>query len=105
MNEPMSSALGSDLFESLRAQIQLDPQEVSNCAYAVWEACGRPFGQDQAHWFQAEAQLLFDAAQDRGLLDARNVPAESSTSHTGAKKTGSARRAPRRPRKPQKKKA
>jgi len=57
-----------ELVESLRGKLDLDPAQIAACAYAVWESCGRPEGQDQAHWYQAETHLLFTEAQDRGLL-------------------------------------
>ncbi len=60
--------IDAKLLRELRDSIPLDPERVSKCAYAVWESSGRPDGQDQAHWFQAEAQLLCDEAVDRGLL-------------------------------------
>ena len=37
--------------------IQLDPRDVSERAYALWERRGRPDGDPQADWFEAETQL------------------------------------------------
>lgn len=37
--------------------------EIQRRAYALWEADGRPEGQDQAYWFKAVAQLTAEAAQ------------------------------------------
>ncbi len=31
--------------------------EIETRAYFLWEREGRPHGRDQAHWFEAEAQL------------------------------------------------
>jgi hypothetical protein len=36
---------------------QLEHEAVACHAYRLWEAAGRPAGQDQEYWFQAEAQL------------------------------------------------
>jgi len=92
MNEQTESRSETELIQSLREKIQLDPQEVAQCAYAVWESCGRPDGQDQANWFQAEAQLLFDAAQDRGLLAATGgAPATARAHPRGMKSTRTTR--------------
>lgn len=92
MNEKTHSENGTELLRTLREKIHLDPREVSECAYAVWESCGRPQGQDQAHWFQAEAQLLFDAAQDRGLLESAGREERTTTSHPRGKQRSSAAR-------------
>jgi hypothetical protein len=40
---------------------QVSPDEVAQRAYQLWEAAGRPSGQDLEHWLQAEAELLADA--------------------------------------------
>ena len=37
--------------------------EIGRRAYALWEADGRPQGQDQAYWFKAVAELTADAAK------------------------------------------
>ncbi|WP_082512121.1 DUF2934 domain-containing protein [Rhizobium sp. Root1204] len=31
-------------------------QWVNDRAYAIWDAMGRPHGQDEAHWFQASSE-------------------------------------------------
>lgn len=36
--------------------------QVKNRAYAMWEADGRPEGQDQQYWFKAVAELAGAAA-------------------------------------------
>jgi hypothetical protein len=40
-------------------------QRVRERAYAIWEAEGRPHGNDLAHWFQAEAELRATAERKR----------------------------------------
>ena len=32
-------------------------EEISICAYLIWEQEGRPQGRDIEHWYQAETQL------------------------------------------------
>lgn len=34
------------------------PEEITGCAYLIWEEEGRPEGREKQHWLQAEAQLL-----------------------------------------------
>lgn len=34
------------------------PDEISQCAYLIWEREGRPAGREKEHWLQAETQLL-----------------------------------------------
>ncbi|WP_297104937.1 DUF2934 domain-containing protein [uncultured Devosia sp.] len=38
-------------------------EEIQRRAYAMWEADGRPEGQDQAYWFKAVAALTTEAAK------------------------------------------
>lgn len=38
-------------------------EEIQRRAYALWEADGRPAGQDQTYWFKAVAELTADAAK------------------------------------------
>ena len=38
-------------------------EEVQRRAYAMWEADGRPEGQDQTYWFKAVAELASEAAK------------------------------------------
>ena len=38
--------------------------EISFCAYLIWEHEGRPPGREKEHWFQAETQLLTTRAHD-----------------------------------------
>jgi hypothetical protein len=33
--------------------------EIALRAYQIWEACGRPSGDEWAHWYKAEAELQF----------------------------------------------
>ena len=37
--------------------------EIQRRAYALWEADGRPEGQDQAYWFKAATDLAATAAK------------------------------------------
>lgn len=37
--------------------------EIQRRAYALWDADGRPHGQDQAYWFKAAAELASAAAK------------------------------------------
>lgn len=81
MTTNTDSHLDRELLNNLRGQLELDPKQIAACAYAVWESCGSPPGQDQAHWFQAETQLLLNEAQDRGLLAApKRTTGKSSSS-------------------------
>ncbi|PXA98895.1 hypothetical protein DMC47_05955 [Nostoc sp. 3335mG] len=38
-------------------------EEIQRRAYALWEADGRPEGQDQTYWFRAVAEIAADAAK------------------------------------------
>jgi len=35
--------------------------EVAKRAHSIWDAAGRPIGQDLAHWLRAEAELAAEA--------------------------------------------
>ena len=37
--------------------------QIRKRAYALWEADGRPAGQDQSYWFKAATELAAAAAQ------------------------------------------
>ena len=37
--------------------------EIQRRAYQLWEADGRPEGQDQNYWFKAVAEIAADAAK------------------------------------------
>ncbi|QQR40653.1 DUF2934 domain-containing protein [Devosia rhizoryzae] len=37
--------------------------EIQRRAYAMWDADGRPEGQDQVYWFKAAAELTANAAK------------------------------------------
>ncbi|WP_082560917.1 DUF2934 domain-containing protein [Devosia sp. Root685] len=37
--------------------------DIQNRAYQLWEADGRPEGQDQSYWFKAVAEIAADAAK------------------------------------------
>ena len=38
--------------------IQPTHEDITFCAYLLWEQAGRPHGRADVHWQQAEAQLL-----------------------------------------------
>lgn len=38
-------------------------EQIERKAYDLWEADGRPAGQDQAYWFKAVAELAAEAAK------------------------------------------
>ena len=38
-------------------------EQVQRRAYAMWEADGRPEGQDQAYWFKAVSEITSEAAK------------------------------------------
>jgi nucleotide-binding universal stress UspA family protein len=48
-------------------------RRVRERAYALWEREGRPEGQAERHWFEAEAELLRagEAHSSAGTVDAR----------------------------------
>lgn len=60
-------------------------QSIREKAYAIWEACGRPDGQAEEHWRQAEGTLRYKKAShddhaddEERLIDGRtdiNYPA------------------------------
>lgn len=52
----------------LRQRVELHPDTVAACAYAIWESEGRPSGRDFEHWIQAEIQLLEAEALERALI-------------------------------------
>lgn len=35
----------------------LPAEQIAQRAYEIWQAKGKPAGQDQEHWFQAEREL------------------------------------------------
>lgn len=37
--------------------------EIERRAYAMWEADGRPEGQDQAYWFKAMSEIATEAVK------------------------------------------
>jgi hypothetical protein len=37
--------------------IDATPDEISYCAYLIWEQEGRPHGRDVVHWLQAEVHI------------------------------------------------
>jgi hypothetical protein len=49
--------------------------EVSRCAYRIWENAGRPHGRDLEHWLQAEREL--------SVADDTAPTSQQSTSATG----------------------
>lgn len=38
--------------------------DIAACAFLIWVGEGRPEGRDQAHWYEAEAQLHITRAYD-----------------------------------------
>lgn len=38
-------------------------EDIQRRAYTLWEADGRPAGQDQSYWFKAVAELAGEAAK------------------------------------------
>ncbi len=38
-------------------------EDIQRCAYSMWEADGRPHGQDQSYWFKAVAEITAEAAK------------------------------------------
>lgn len=38
-------------------------EEIQKRAYALWEADGRPEGQDQTYWFKAVSEIAAEAAK------------------------------------------
>ncbi|MBU0556726.1 MAG: DUF2934 domain-containing protein [Alphaproteobacteria bacterium] len=59
-------------------------QDIKARAYEIWEAEGRPHGRDQAHWQQAEQDVL--ANQDAPASE-DNAGSASETPDEGADKT------------------
>ncbi len=43
-------------------------EKIAERAYQIWQANGRPDGQDQEHWFQAERELRAARPVSRGAL-------------------------------------
>ncbi|MCP8882096.1 DUF2934 domain-containing protein [Devosia sp. XJ19-1] len=38
-------------------------EQIQSRAYALWEADGRPEGQDQTYWFKAVSEIAAEAAK------------------------------------------
>ena len=58
----------------MRDHITATHQEISLCAYCIWEQEGRPQGRALDHWLQAELQLVLSSiwrSQDRRNVHAR----------------------------------
>lgn len=51
-----------------------DEQAIRERAYAIWEAAGRPDGQQNDHWQQAQADLQANAATVPMLPDVLRTP-------------------------------
>jgi len=49
-------------------------EQISERAYALWEADGCPDGRDQEYWFRAESQLRDEGLLDEQPLDEMIVP-------------------------------
>ena len=47
--------------------------EIAACAYFIWEKEGRPPRRENAHWLQAEAQLIATRKHDARLVKASVV--------------------------------
>ena len=43
-------------------------QQIRERAYAIWEGEGRPLNRAEAHWLQAEAEIVRTAARPNGAL-------------------------------------
>jgi len=41
------------------------PENIALCAYLIWEQEGRPEGQDNIHWSNAENQLMACNAHEK----------------------------------------
>lgn len=61
-------------------------QEIGLLAYHLWEASGRPAGQDLAFWLQAEKQLLGCHLVNGQERPARGEPKHRSTPVHAAKR-------------------
>jgi len=48
---------------------QPDPRAVSELAYRLWDRRGRPEGEDQEDWFEAERQLTTRRKTDSQIAD------------------------------------
>ncbi len=56
-------------------------EQIQRRAYAMWEADGRPEGQDQAYWFKAVSEIASEAAKaikPRRKRAARNTKASKA---------------------------
>lgn len=60
-------------------------EEVAQRAHDIWEQCGRPEGQELAHWLQAERELRCEREQAdrirRGALGCVTAPEIHYHSH------------------------
>ena len=43
-------------------------ERIRRRAYEIWEALGRPEGGQQAHWAQAEAEILGEESEGTGSV-------------------------------------
>jgi hypothetical protein len=59
--------LRQPLADDPSSQWQPTHEEITFCAYLIWEREGRPQGCEVAHWLQAEMQLQAVRKQDAGL--------------------------------------
>ena len=48
--------------------------DIQRRAYHLWEADGRPEGQDQSYWFKAVAEIAADAAKTINPARKRAAP-------------------------------
>ena len=68
--------------------MQPDYAEIQKRSYFIWEREGRPSGRDWHHWFEAEAQLAHQHADERPS----DTPSASETTPAAAAPTRSNRK-------------
>lgn len=61
---------------------EIDTEAIRRRAHEIWEREGRPEGQDQAHWFAAQAEL---AGEDPDLPGSPGGGADGTESATSGK--------------------
>ena len=54
----MNVSTRTNMQHKIQTSTELSREEVAQRAYHLWEAAGRPVGQDLEHWLQAEEELL-----------------------------------------------
>lgn len=58
---------------------QPDPRQIQTLAYQIWESRGRPDGQSEQHWREAEQRL---ETSDGDMLDDEAVEAAGDRAHS-----------------------